>query len=82
MFKWLDGWFNTPAKKKVKKVKVPEEAMGLKPKVKVMSREQMSKLTKVQLEQMGRENGIELDRRKTKDKLVDQLHKKLTRKVM
>ena len=31
---------------------------------------------------MGRENGIELDRRKTKDKLVDQLHKKLTRKVM
>ena len=87
MFKWLEGWF-TPSEKKVK---VPEEAMGLKPivrkpvvkkpKAKILSKEQMSKLTKVQLEQMGRENGIELDRRKTKEKLIEQLHKKLTKKV-
>ena len=73
MFKWLEGWF-TPSEKKVK---VPEEAMGLKPKVRVISKAQLAKRTKIQLEEMGRENGIELDRRLKKDKLVSQLHKKL-----
>lgn len=69
MFQWLNGWFNTPPKsKKVKEVTEPK---------KVMSKANLMKLTKEQLEQMGRENGIELDRRKTKDKLVDRLHKKL-----
>ena len=38
------------------------------------------KLTKIQLEQLGRENGIELDRRKTKEKLVDRLHRRLSKK--
>lgn len=70
MFEWLNGWFNyNPSKsKKVKEVTEPK---------KVMSKANLMKLTKEQLEQMGRENGIELDRRKTKDKLVDRLHKKL-----
>ena len=49
--------------------------------VKVMTKIQMEKLSKLQLETMGRENGIELDRRKTKDKLITELHKKLTKKV-
>ena len=49
--------------------------------VKVMTMIQMKKLCKLQLETMGRENGIELDRRKTKDKLIIELHKKLTKKV-
>tara|TARA_R100001377_G_C3192005_1_gene110990 strand:+ start:1446 stop:1664 length:219 start_codon:yes stop_codon:yes gene_type:complete len=49
--------------------------------VKVMTKIQMKKLSKLQLETMGRENGIELDRRKTKDKLIIELHKKLTKKV-
>ena len=35
------------------------------------------KMTKVKLEELGRENGIELDRRLTKAKLVAQLHKAL-----
>ena len=37
----------------------------------------LSKLTKAELEKMGRQHGIELDRRLTKDKLVAQLHKSL-----
>ena len=49
--------------------------------VKVMTKIQMEKLSKLQLETMGRENGIELDRRKTKDKLIIELHKKLTKNV-
>ena len=73
MFKWLEGWF-TPSEKIVK---VPEEAMGLKPTVRVISKAQLAKRTKIQLEELGRENGIELDRRLKKDKLVSQLHKKL-----
>ena len=73
MFKWLEGWF-TPSEKKVK---VTEEAMGLKPTVRVISKAQLAKRTKIQLEELGRENGIELDRRLKKDKLVSQLHKKL-----
>ncbi len=73
MFKWLEGWF-TPSEKKVK---VPEEAMGLKPTVRVISKAQLAKRTKIQLEELGRENGIELDRRLKKDKLVSQVHKKL-----
>jgi hypothetical protein len=37
----------------------------------------MLNLSKDQLEQIGRENGIELDKRKTKAKLIDIIHKKL-----
>ena len=37
----------------------------------------LNKLTKLQLEEKGREIGIELDRRLKKHKLVKQLHKKL-----
>jgi len=47
---------------------------------KVMPKAKLMKLTKDQLEQMGRENGIELDKRKTKEKLVDRLHKRLSKK--
>jgi hypothetical protein len=35
--------------------------------------ESLSKLTKLQLEELGREHGIELDRRKRKDTLVKEL---------
>jgi hypothetical protein len=48
------------------------------PKVeKKSTKKELSKLTKVQLEELGRQKGIELDRRLTKDKLVKQLHKAL-----
>ena len=39
----------------------------------------MMNLSKDQLEQIGRENGVELDKRKTKQKLIDVLHKKLVK---
>jgi len=41
------------------------------------TKKELSKLTKVQLEELGRQKGIELDRRLTKAKLVNQVHKKL-----
>ena len=41
------------------------------------TKKELSKLTKIQLEELGRQKGIELDRRLTKAKLVNQVHKKL-----
>ena len=41
------------------------------------TKKELGKLTKVQLEELGRQKGIELDRRLKKDKLVAQLHKSL-----
>ena len=35
--------------------------------------ESLTKLTKLQLEALGREHGIELDRRKRKDTLIEEL---------
>ena len=80
MFQWLNGWFdNTPKskKEKIEKVKADTAAKIVN---KVQSKTSLMKLTKIQLEQMGRENGIELDRRKTKEKLVDRLHRRLSKK--
>jgi len=75
MFKWLFG--TKKVEQKSPKAPYPLEQNV----VKVITKTQMGKLSKLQLETMGRENGIELDRRKTKDKLIEQLHKKLTKKV-
>ena len=50
------------------------------PKRKILTKVSMMNLTKDQLEVMGRENGIELDKRKTKQKLIDKLHKSLSKK--
>tara|TARA_R110000765_G_scaffold179993_1_gene285797 strand:- start:61 stop:264 length:204 start_codon:yes stop_codon:yes gene_type:complete len=47
------------------------------PKKKIISKVSMMNLTKDQLEQIGRENGVELDKRRTKQKLIEVLHKKL-----
>ena len=41
------------------------------------TKKELGKLTKIQLEELGRQKGIELDRRLKKDKLVAQLHKSL-----
>ena len=67
----------TKEKDKNKKAKADTAAEIVK---KVMPKSSLMKLTKIQLEQLGRENGIELDRRKTKDKLVARLHKTLSKK--
>ena len=42
-----------------------------------ISREELNAMTKNDLETLGRENGIELDKRKSKAKLVQQLYNEL-----
>jgi hypothetical protein len=42
-----------------------------------IAKSELTKMTKAQLEVIGRENGIELDKRKTKAKLVEQLYNEL-----
>ena len=65
-FEWLNKFFdNTPDPKEVNYL-----GGGT-------SKTQLAKMTKLQLESMGRDEGIELDRRLTKTKLVDQLHNHL-----
>ena len=42
-----------------------------------IAKSELSAMTKAQLEVIGRENGIELDKRKSKAKLVEQLYNEL-----
>ena len=42
-----------------------------------ITKSELSAMTKAQLELVGRDNGIELDKRKTKAKLVEQLYNEL-----
>ena len=42
-----------------------------------IARTELTKMTKAQLEVIGREHGIELDKRKSKAKLVEQLYNEL-----
>ena len=42
-----------------------------------IAKSELTKMTKAQLEILGREKGIELDKRKTKAKLVEQLYNEL-----
>ena len=42
-----------------------------------IAKSELTKMTKAQLEVIGRENGIELDKRKSKAKLVEQLYNEL-----
>ena len=62
---WSNKTFAAPTVKTVKK------------KVKSHTKAQLTKMTKIQLEELGREHGIELDRRLVKSKLISQLHKAL-----
>jgi ABC-type nitrate/sulfonate/bicarbonate transport system substrate-binding protein len=41
------------------------------------TKEELKKLTKAKLEEFGRDLGIELDRRKTKDNMIEELNEKL-----
>ena len=59
-------------------VEAVQEVFGKKKaKKKLNTKAQLSKFTKVKLEEIGREHGVELDRRLVKSKLVSQLHKAL-----
>ena len=42
-----------------------------------IAKSELTKMTKTQLEVIGREHGIELDKRKSKVKLVEQLYNEL-----
>ena len=42
-----------------------------------IAREELNAMTKDKLEVLGRENGIEIDKRKSKAKLVEQLYNEL-----
>ncbi len=79
LIEWLKDFFGlnkTPAK--VEPVKVNAEhkkaAVAAGPKV---TRAALNKLTKADLEAKGREAGVELDKRKKKADLVDELFKAL-----
>tara|TARA_B100000959_G_scaffold287287_1_gene370827 strand:- start:4133 stop:4423 length:291 start_codon:yes stop_codon:yes gene_type:complete len=61
----------------VKKVGVPRSVLVTAKAKKAFTKTELSKMTKKDLETLGRKHGIELDRRLVKSKLVSQLHKKL-----
>ena len=67
MLKWLKNIF-MPAD-------LETEAPLVLDKPVVMKKAELTKMTKNDLEQLGRAHGIELDKRLTKAKLVDQLWK-------
>jgi len=67
MLKWLKKIF-VPA------VDTKEEVLVLKKQI-IEKKSELTKMTKVQLEELGRAYDVELDRRLTKTKLVDQLWK-------
>ena len=69
MLKWLKAVF-MPAD-------LEKEAPLVLDKPVVMKKTELTKMTKNDLEQLGRAHGIELDKRLTKAKLVDQLWKEV-----
>ena len=87
LIEWLKSLFGIGVKP-VDPVKEPKKAAAAKgPKKKVAAKvvakpakptkAQLNKLTKAQLEEKGREIGIELDKRKKKADLVDEVFKQL-----
>lgn len=52
---------------------VPEEPVQPEPVVEEPVVDDLDSMTKVELEELGREHGVELDRRKSKTKLVEQM---------
>ena len=92
MFKWLRDFFTGNIQKTSEccdselsdhvthwsnKSMAAPQAKTVKKKVKSHTKAQLTKMTKIQLEELGREHGIELDRRLVKSKLISQLHKAL-----
>ena len=81
MFTWLkELFFGKP--EPVKEVKVASKPAASKPalkkaepKVAKVTKANLSKLTKAQLESKGREFGIEVDKRKKKDDIVAEVLK-------
>ncbi len=58
--------------------KVEEVKQKVKDKIDdIPTKEELKKLTKAKLEEFGRELGVELDKRKTKDNMIKELDEKL-----
>ena len=72
LFKWIASLFSSSSDEAVKPAPAPEPAPAVKeePKVAKITKASLSKLTKAQLEEKGREFGVEVDRRKKKDAIV------------
>jgi hypothetical protein len=78
IIEWLKDFFglNKPEpKKSVRTTPVTKKEVAKGPAVKKVTKASLNKLTKAQLEERGRELGIELDKRLVKAKLVDQVFK-------
>lgn len=79
IFKWLKNLFSSPSP--VEPIPAPEPAPAVKPAPKKaepkavvkVTKASLSKLTKAQIEEKGREFGIEVDKRQKKDKLISQV---------
>ncbi|OUV78939.1 MAG: hypothetical protein CBC91_04585 [Rickettsiales bacterium TMED131] len=81
MISFLKSLFGVGEKKTLKLSDyVANKKRKVAPLILVPSKADMSKMTKAKLEEMGRNHGIELDRRLTKDKLVTQLRKHMNAK--
>jgi|TARA_B110000444_G_scaffold215903_1_gene214024 hypothetical protein len=78
MFNWIKKLFTSPEAPKAEPLVLKDEVKVKKvTKASLVTKAELSKMTKVKLEELGRDNGIELDRRLTKAKLVAQLYKAL-----
>ena len=73
-FEWIISFFKSEEPKAVEPVKAKAPAAQPAPAEKV-TKASLSKLTKAQIEEKGREFGIEVDRRKKKDDLVAEVLK-------
>ena len=71
LFKWIASLFSSSSDEAVKPAPAPKEE----PKVAKITKASLSKLTKAQLEEKGREFGVEVDRRKKKDAIVAEVLK-------
>tara|TARA_B100001057_G_scaffold24256_1_gene22393 strand:+ start:1595 stop:1846 length:252 start_codon:yes stop_codon:yes gene_type:complete len=81
MISFLKSLFGAGEKKTLKLSDyVANKKRKVAPLILVPSKADMSKMTKAKLEEMGRNHGIELDKRLTKDKLVTQLRKHMNAK--
>jgi|TARA_R110000868_G_scaffold48786_1_gene157950 hypothetical protein len=78
LIEWIKGLFSDkdiPVPAKVETVKKPKKATAVKGSK--VTKAELGKLTKAQLETEGRKAGVELDKRKKKADLVNELHKVL-----
>jgi|TARA_B100001057_G_scaffold109295_1_gene107196 hypothetical protein len=74
LFKWLAELFGASSSNEVVTAQAPKKEAPVVEAAKV-TKASLGKLTKVQLEEKGREFGVELDRRKKKDVLVAEVLK-------